>query len=125
MRQRSMFLGTVLAIGLVWAGCSGGGDPGQAAEEPVETKTYQVRGMFARAEDDGVTMTVRHEEIPGYMAAMTMPFKVSDAALLEGLAYGDKIEFTLEVTGDSDRLLVTAIDKLPADTVLSFEKPAE
>jgi len=97
------------------AACSGGEEA--IVEEPV---TYEVRGMFARAEDD-VTMTVRHEEIEGYMAAMTMPFKVADAAMLEGLAYGDKIAFDLEVSGDG--MIVRKITKLSEDTVLSFETP--
>jgi Cu/Ag efflux protein CusF len=102
----------------VLAACAGGGEP--AVEESAESTTYTVRGMFARAEDE-VTMTVRHEEITGYMASMTMPFKVADAALIEGLAYGDKIEFELEVGGQG--AVVRSVTKLPEDTVLSFEVP--
>jgi len=113
VRQRLLLSLILIAATL---GCSG---PEEAAAEPMDPTSYTVRGMFARAEDDGVTMTVRHEEIPGYMASMTMPFKVSDGALLDGLAYGDKIEFALQV--DDDGMLVTSIAKLPEDTVLSFE----
>ena len=116
MYRRSLPLLLILIASV--AACSGGGEP--AVEEPAEPTTYTVRGMFARAEDE-VTMTVRHEEITGYMASMTMPFKVADAALIEGLVYGDKIEFELEVGGDG--MVVRSITKLPEDTVLSFESP--
>ncbi len=67
--------------------------------------------MFARVEDDGTTMTVRHEEIPGYMAAMTMPFKVGEASLLDGLEYGDKIQFELVV--DKEGSVVYAYEGVP------------
>ena len=87
---------------------------------PEDPTTYTVRGVFARVEDDGATMTVRHEDIPGYMDSMTMPFEVGDASLLEDLAYGDKIEFELAVDGSGPK--VRAIRKLPQETVLSFEE---
>jgi len=119
MYRRSLPLLLTLIVALTaLAGCSGGAEP--AVEENAEPTTYTVRGMFARAEDD-LTMTVRHEEIVGYMAAMTMPFTVADATLLDGLAYGDKIEFQLEVGGGGS--VVRSITKLPEDTVLSFETP--
>ena len=45
-------------------------------------------------------VVVRHEEIPGYMAAMTMPFPVRDDPKVVGLLRpGDRIEATLVVDG--------------------------
>ena len=117
MYRRSLpWLPVVLLIA-VFAACSGTEEP--AAESAAEPTVYTVRGMLARVEDDGMTMTVRHEDIPGYMASMTMPFKVGDASLLEGLEYGDKIEF--ELTVDDDGMSVHSITELPAETVLAFE----
>lgn len=116
MHSRLLPLLLILVASLAGlAACSGGEEA--VVEEPV---TYEARGVFARAEDD-VTMTVRHEEIEGYMASMTMPFKVADAAMLEGLEYGDKIAFELEVSAEG--MVVRSIAKLPEDTVLSFETP--
>ena len=93
MRQRWIFL---VLLGAMCVACGGGEEP------QIDPKNYTVRGMFARVEDNGM-ITVRHEEIPGYMDAMTMPFKVADANLHDGLQYGDKIEFnglsTFEVDG--------------------------
>ena len=36
-------------------------------------------------------ITVNHEEIPGFMPAMTMPYKVKDPAVVEEVEPGDKI----------------------------------
>jgi protein SCO1/2 len=47
---------------------------------------------------DGKTAVIRHEAIPGYMPAMTMPFEARDANLLRGFKAGDTISFQLAVT---------------------------
>lgn len=46
-------------------------------------------------------MTVQHEDIPGFMPAMTMGYRVKDAKLIEGLSPGDLITATLNVA-DTD-----------------------
>lgn len=43
------------------------------------------------------TVVIAHEDIPGFMAAMTMPFQVADPALLTGLDPGDAVAGTLSV----------------------------
>lgn len=45
-------------------------------------------------------LRVHHEEIPGYMAEMTMALNVRDTNLLAGLAPEDAISFRLNVTAD-------------------------
>ncbi len=42
-------------------------------------------------------VAVKHEEIKGFMPAMTMPYEVRDAKALDGLAPGDLINATLVV----------------------------
>lgn len=117
MFRPTLPLSPLLILIAVFAACSGAEETGR--KSAGERSVYKVRGIFARAEVDGTTMTVRHEEIPGYMASMTMPFTLREAAMLEGLEYGDKIEFELSV--DDNGALVNAITKLPAETVLAFE----
>jgi Cu/Ag efflux protein CusF len=51
-----------------------------------------------------------HEELPGLMDAMTMGFDVEDAKILEGLAPGDPVRFT--VRRDGERLVVVWIEKV-------------
>ena len=61
---------------------------------------FQTRGVVERLEADGKTVRVKHEDIPGYMKAMTMPFEVKDTNELTGLAAGDTISFRMIVTED-------------------------
>jgi len=44
-----------------------------------------VSGLLRQINDDGRVLVIRHEEIPGYMPAMTMPFKVRQTALRKDL----------------------------------------
>lgn len=56
------------------------------------------------------------------MMSMPMPFGVSDAVSVDGLAVGDVVQFSFDVrwTG-SPALMLTQIAKLPADTKLVLE----
>jgi len=56
------------------------------------------------------------------MKAMTMPYPVAKGLSLDGLAIGDFIEFTFDVTWGKDypTYAITKITKLPADTKLDF-----
>jgi Cu/Ag efflux protein CusF len=42
-------------------------------------------------------IVVEHGEIKGFMEAMTMGYRVEPASLLDGLKYGDKVRFTIDV----------------------------
>jgi Cu/Ag efflux protein CusF len=50
-----------------------------------------------------------HEAMPGLMEAMTMGFEVEDPKLLDGLAAGDPVRFT--VRRDGERLVLVGIEK--------------
>jgi protein SCO1/2 len=63
-------------------------------------------------------VTVRHEEIPGYMPAMTMPLRVLDAAALEDVQVGDRIEATLRVDPGKSALVDLVVTQ-PATMELS------
>jgi Cu/Ag efflux protein CusF len=53
-------------------------------------------------------LVVDHEEIKGFMEAMTMGYRIDPPALLEGLRPGDKIRFTIDV----QRKAITAVEKV-------------
>ena len=53
-------------------------------------------------------IVVDHEEIKGFMDAMTMGYKVSPASLLKTVKAGDKVRFTI----DTDKHAITKIEKL-------------
>ena len=62
-------------------------------------RTYDVQGRVMGFGDDGHTVIIQHEEVPGLMPAMTMSFKVRDRALLEELALQDAVRFRLVLSG--------------------------
>jgi protein SCO1 len=62
--------------------------------------TFPVSGVVRELKPDGRTIVIRHEEVPNYMEAMTMPFRVKETRELAGLQPGDEIAFRLLVTED-------------------------
>jgi len=73
----------------------------QRKAEPVfPQKRFHVRGEVRGVDSAAKSIRIKHEEIPDYMAAMTMPFEVRDTTLLRGLKVGDEIGFELVVTKD-------------------------
>jgi Cu/Ag efflux protein CusF len=53
-------------------------------------------------------IVVDHEEIKGFMDAMTMGYKVNSPSLLKELKPGDKVRFTI----DTEKHAITKIGKL-------------
>jgi protein SCO1/2 len=82
-------LALVLAIGVAVAGA--------ACRKPSDQRQYTLQGQVRALTPDRTEATVHHEEIKGFMASMTMPYKVRDAKQLEGIAPGDLINARLIV----------------------------
>ena len=78
------------------------------SREP-EPKRYQLQGQILAIKPETQEVLVKHQDIPGFMMAMTMPYKVEDAALLDGKAAGDLITATL-VVGET-RAYLSAVTK--------------
>ncbi|WP_437654773.1 copper-binding protein [Sorangium sp. So ce1182] len=53
---------------------------------------------------------IAHDDIPGYMSAMTMSFEPQSPALLDGIEVGDRIAFDFVETEDARRVL-TRVEK--------------
>ena len=58
---------------------------------------YELRGQIVAVDTARHEVTIKHEDIKGFMPGMTMPFKVRNAALLEGRTPGDLVRATLVV----------------------------
>jgi len=82
-------------IALLLAGCSQ-----QAAKSTAPTKTFQMRGEVMGVDVSGHTATIKHEDIPGFMGAMTMGYPVKDPAELAKLKTGEQITATVYQQGD-------------------------
>lgn len=74
------------------------GTPPQKTEE-AGRKVYAARGVIKDFPGPRL-LKIAHEEIPGYMAAMTMALEVRNTNELKGLIVGDQITFDLVVTKD-------------------------
>jgi protein SCO1/2 len=72
-------------------------------------KEYQLQGQILDIKPQTSEVLVRHGDIPGFMPAMTMPYKVQDSKQLEGKQPGDLITATL-VVGETEAHL-SKIDK--------------
>ncbi|MGE3955795.1 MAG: SCO family protein [Vicinamibacterales bacterium] len=83
------FTAFFLALALLAPACGGGA--------PADQKEYTLQGQVLSVQADRKEAIIRHEEIAGFMAAMTMTYPVQDAKEYEGLKAGDLISATLVV----------------------------
>lgn len=60
-------------------------------------REYELRGQVLAVDRERQEITIRHEDIRGFMPGMTMPFKVRDPGLLDGREPGDLVKATLVV----------------------------
>jgi protein SCO1/2 len=90
----------LVAILMVAAGCR--------PAEPV--REYRLVGQILAVDHQRNRVTIRHQDIDGFMPGMTMPFPVRDVSLLNGRDAGELVEATLSVQGTDawvSRLTVT------------------
>jgi protein SCO1/2 len=91
-----------------------------AAACRAQPREYPVRGQLIAVSAPALEVTLNHEDIPGFMPAMTMAYHVKDAALLTGLTAGDLVTATLVVPNNEIPFLKdlrrTGHADLPADT---------
>jgi protein SCO1/2 len=90
MRTHRCVLPLILVVALAPAACR------RQVPAPAGQR-YPLEGKVVEVDLAGRTITIAHEEIPGFMPAMTMPFVVleKDAALLRHVGPGDEISATL------------------------------
>lgn len=99
---------SAIAVGLALASSSACSDE----------RAYALQGQVLSVQPDHQRATIKHEEIKGLMPAMTMPYRMKDAKLLDGIAPGDLINGRL-VIGPNDAYL-TAVKKVGS---APLEKP--
>ncbi|MCL6464641.1 MAG: copper-binding protein, partial [Acidobacterium ailaaui] len=76
-------------------------EAGQSASE-AGAKHYPVRGKIVTVDPQHGEIVLDAAAIPGYMEAMTMPYKLKNPSILGELHPGDSITATLIATEDSD-----------------------
>ena len=97
----------------------------QHSTEPEQR--YPIKGTVVNVDKRGSTVTISHEEIPGYMEAMAMPFKLKDERLLSDMAEGDRVQATLVVAGLKSWLedLVVTRETVDSSDIRSPQAQAE
>lgn len=74
-------------------------EPATPATPAKDTpQVYQLRGLVHAVHRQPPIVAIAHEDIPGYMEAMTMNFSLKDNSWLEKLKPGDRIEAKLFVS---------------------------
>lgn len=69
-----------------------------ASETTASAKRYMVVGQILVVSPDKQTISIMHQDIVGYMPAMTMTFPVATAALMKDRVPGETIAAVLEVS---------------------------
>jgi len=74
------------------------------ASEARQFKAYPLRGKIVSTDAAKGEVTIDHQAIPGFMEAMTMPYKLRDTRILSELHPGDVItaDVLVSQTADAD-----------------------
>jgi Cu/Ag efflux protein CusF len=115
-----LLINLALALGLLAGYVWWGRESERLRQELTRARTAAAAGVEREFDGRGVVratvpeldlVVVTHDEIPGYMPAMTMGFRVATPALLNGVQVGDSVRFVLR--GVAPNILITGIQKLP------------
>ena len=89
---------------------------------PGKSDFYRVRGEVAEVTPakggNDAALTIKHEDIPGFMPAMQMRMPLANASDAAKVKPGDKIAFSMK-RGNTE---VSNIEMLPASTALKLAK---
>jgi protein SCO1/2 len=125
---RRLLVSLVLGV-FVLTGCHAGRNS-DAASSPQNFKVYKLRGKVVSTDAAKGQVTLNHNAIPGFMDAMTMPYKLKDATILSELHPGDTITADVLVSPDPnadvllDHLVVVAQGKPDYRPAVTYHVPA-
>ena len=112
------------------AGCHSGSTAGTGQTASPAYKVYKLHGKVVSTDAAKGEVTLNHEAIPGFMEAMTMPYKLKDPTVLGELHPGDVITADVLVSPDPnadyllDHIVVVAQAKPDAKPPVSYHVPA-
>ena len=111
-RMRVLSLGCLLLWPLFCL--SGCGRTSETAQNPAPenqapaaqpgAKHYPLQGTVVSVDKAQQHLVIDHKDIPGFMGAMTMPYPVADAKVLDQVGPGDQITADVVVSDTSVRL---------------------
>jgi protein SCO1/2 len=104
LRTELLSAAAALVVGASAAGCA---------------RHYSTQGLILTVDTPGAIVTISHDEFPGFMQAMVMPFELRGRARDIALTPGDRVRLRLAVKGERswvDRLDI--ISAAPVDVGL-------
>jgi protein SCO1/2 len=115
---------------ILLAGCHSSQQASTASSSAQNFKVYKLRGKVVSTNAATGEVTLNHEAIPGFMEAMTMPYKLKDANILSELHPGDVLTADLLVSQDPnadvllDHIVVVAQGKPDYKPAVFYHVPA-
>lgn len=83
----------------------------------LNNKVFVVEGQIIGFSENENRIFINHEEIPGYMEAMSMPFNLRDMQEVSDFSIGDAVRFKFHVTPDGS--WIQDLTKIP-DSLLTL-----
>ena len=114
-----LLIDLALLVGVGWGYAFWGLREGRLERELAEARAAATSGIERRWVVEGVVRSIfpelgvivlTHGDIPGYMPAMTMGFRVASPKIQEAVSVGDAVRFTLR--GVPPNVAVTTIEKI-------------
>lgn len=107
------------ACALLLAGCAQTPDDSRA-------QRYELKGKIVSFNKAQQQVVVQHEEVPGFMEAMTMPFTLREDHAFDVMRAGDQIQATLVVAEERTRLENAVITQaIPTASAAATGTPKE
>lgn len=85
-----------------------GEEPGSRPTDAGSQQTVVGEGHVVATNPSSSQLVLDHEEIKGFMEAMTMGYRVDPPSLLAGLKPGDTVRFTIDI----QKRTITQIERL-------------
>jgi len=126
---RRLLASSLLAL-VALAGCHSRPSTATQSSAAAAFKVYKLRGKVVSTNAATGEVTLDHEAIPGFMEAMTMPYKLKDPSVLSELHAGDVITADVLVSQDQnadvllDHLVVVAQAKPDYKPTAFYHVPA-
>jgi protein SCO1/2 len=121
MRAKTLSVVALVCLGTLTA-CGPSRSAKQAAAKGDDNaaKRYILTGRVVSIDKPTQSMNVDGDAIPGFMAAMTMPYQVKDASVLGKLSPGDQIKAEIVVGNEGAYL-----ENIAVTQKASSPKPTE
>ena len=121
---------SLFLVAVALTGCHSGPKAGSDSSAGLNPKVYKLRGKVVSTDAAKDEVTLNHEAIPGFMGAMTMPYKLKDAGIVGELHPGDVITADVLVSQDPnadvllDHIVVVAESKPDYRPAVIYHVPA-